>query len=106
VLKLHPRLSPIKVAVLPLVKKDGMPELGLELYRNFKRAGIPSYFDQQAAIGKRYRRQDEVGTPWCITVDGQSLQDQTVTLRDRDSLEQVRLPVNKVIDEIASRLQG
>jgi glycyl-tRNA synthetase len=106
VLKLHPRLSPIKVAVLPLVKKDGMPELGLELYRNFKRAGIPSYFDQQAAIGKRYRRQDEVGTPWCITVDGQSLQDQTVTLRDRDSLEQVRLPVNKVIDEIAARLRG
>jgi glycyl-tRNA synthetase len=106
VLKLHPRLSPIKVAVLPLVKKDGMPELGLELYRNFKRAGIPSYFDQQAAIGKRYRRQDEIGTPWCITVDGQSLQDETVTLRDRDSLEQVRMPVNRVIDEIAARLRG
>ena len=92
--------------MLPLVKKDGMPELGLELFRDLKRAGIPSYFDQQAAIGKRYRRQDEVGTPWCITVDGQSLQDKSVTLRDRDSLEQVRLPLNKVVDEIASRLRG
>ena len=106
VLKLHPRLAPLKVAVLPLVKKDGMPELGLELFREFKRAGIPAYFDQQAAIGKRYRRQDEIGTPWCITVDGQSLSDQTVTLRDRDSLEQVRLPRDRVVAEIADRLRG
>lgn len=104
-MKFHPRLAPIKAAVLPLVKKDGMPELGLEIYRALKAAGIPSYFDQQGAIGKRYRRQDEIGTPWCLTVDGQSLQDKTVTLRDRDTLEQSRMPVDKVVDEIARRLR-
>src|SRR5262249_25767310 len=104
-MKLHPKLAPIKVAVLPLVKKDGMPEAGLAIYRDLKTAGIASYFDQQAAIGKPYRRQDEVGTPWCITVDGQTMQDQTVTLRDRDTLEQVRLPGSKVVDEIAGRLR-
>jgi glycyl-tRNA synthetase len=106
VMKFHPRLAPIKAAVLPLVKKDGMPEMGLELYRALKSAGIPSYFDQQAAIGKRYRRQDEIGTPWCITVDGQSLTDQTVTIRDRDSLEQSRVPVGRVVAEIAERLRA
>jgi glycyl-tRNA synthetase len=106
VMKFHPRLAPIKAAVLPLVKKDGMPELGLKIYRALKSAGIPGYFDQQAAIGKRYRRQDEIGTPWCITVDGQSLTDQTVTIRDRDTLEQWRVPVDRVVDEIAQRLRA
>ena len=104
-LKLHPKLAPIKVAILPLVKKDGMPEFGLNIYRELKSAGIPAYYDQQAAIGKRYRRQDEIGTPWCVTVDGQSLQDQTVTLRDRDTLEQKRIPGTKVVEEIAARLR-
>lgn len=105
-LKLHPRLAPIKAAVLPLVKKDGMPEFGLNVYRALKSAGIASYFDQQAAIGKRYRRQDEIGTPWCITIDGQTLQDQTVTIRDRDTLQQWRTPADKVVAEIADRLRG
>ena len=104
-MKFHPRLAPIKVAVLPLVKKDGMPEMGLEIYRALKAAGIASYFDQQAAIGKRYRRQDEIGTPWCLTVDGQSLQDKTVTLRDRDTLEQRRVSVDTIVDEITQRLR-
>ncbi|HEY3964277.1 MAG TPA: glycine--tRNA ligase [Planctomycetaceae bacterium] len=105
-MKFHPKLAPLKAAVLPLVKKDGMPELGLNIYRELKSAGIPAYFDQQAAIGKRYRRQDEIGTPWCITIDGQTLQDQTVTIRDRDTLQQWRMPVAKVVDEIAGRLRG
>jgi glycyl-tRNA synthetase len=104
-MKFHPRLAPIKAAVLPLVKKDGMPEVGLTIFRELKAAGIPAYFDQQAAIGKRYRRQDEIGTPWCVTVDGQTLQDKTVTIRDRDSLEQWRVPVEKVVDEISGRLR-
>ena len=104
-MKLHPKLAPIKVAVLPLVKKDGMPEFGLNLYRAFKSTGIACYFDQQAAIGKRYRRQDEIGTPWCITVDGQTLQDQTVTIRDRDTLQQWRSPADRVIDDIAALLK-
>jgi glycyl-tRNA synthetase len=104
-MKLHPKLAPIKVAVLPLVKKDGMPEAGLAIYRALKEAGIASYYDQQAAIGKRYRRQDEIGTPWCVTVDGQTMQDQTITLRDRDTLEQSRLPTDRVVEEIAGRLR-
>ena len=105
-LKLHPKLAPIKAAVFPLIKKDGMPEKALEIYRALKQAGIATYYDQQAAIGRRYRRQDEVGTPYCITIDGETAKDGTVTLRDRDSLEQVRLKANGIVDEIARRLRG
>ncbi len=104
-LKFHPKLAPVKVAVFPLIKKEGMPEKGLEIYRELKQAGIAAVFAQQAAIGKRYRRQDEIGTPWCITVDGDTMTAGTVTLRDRDSLEQIRLPVSGVVDEIARRLR-
>ncbi len=104
-LKLHPKLAPVKVAVFPLIKKEGMPEKALEIYREFKAAGIAAVYAQQAAIGKRYRRQDEIGTPWCITVDGDTMTAGTVTLRDRDSLEQIRLPVSEVVDEIARRLR-
>lgn len=105
VMKLHPRLAPLKAAVFPLVKKNGMPEFAMELYREIKGAGLACIYDQQAAIGKRYRRQDEIGTPFCITVDGQTLEDKTVTLRDRDSLEQRRVPADKVVDEINTRLR-
>ena len=104
VLKFHPRLAPVKAAVFPLVKKGGMPEVALDLYREFKRAGIACVYDQQAAIGKRYRRQDEIGTPFCITVDGQTIEDKTVTLRDRDTLEQKRVPLDKVLEEVKTRL--
>ena len=72
VMRFHPRLAPIKAAVFPLIKKDGMPENAAEIYRELKRAGIAAYYDQQAAIGRRYRRQDEIGTPFCITVDGET----------------------------------
>jgi glycyl-tRNA synthetase len=106
VMKFHPRLAPIKVAVFPLVKKDGMPEFALGLYRDLKAAGIAAYYDQQAAIGKRYRRQDEIGTPFCVTVDGQTIQDKTVTIRDRDTLEQRRIPADKVFEEVSARLRG
>jgi len=105
VLRLHPRLAPIKVAIFPLIKKQGMPEIATEIYREFKAAGISSTFDQQAAIGRRYRRQDEIGTPYCITVDGDTLTDQTVTIRDRDSLKQWRVHKDKVVDEIMSLLR-
>lgn len=90
VLRLHPRLAPIKAAVLPLVKKDGMPEIAREIYLELKRH-FNVFYDDKAAVGRRYRRQDEAGTPFCITVDGQTLQDQTVTIRERDSLRQWRL---------------
>ena len=105
-LKFHPKLAPVKVAVFPLIKKEGMPEKGLEIYRELKQAGIAAVYAQQAAIGKRYRRQDEIGTPWCITVDGDTMTAGTVTLRDRDTLEQIRLPVSGVVDEIARRLRS
>jgi glycyl-tRNA synthetase len=106
VMKFHPRLAPIKAAVFPLVKKDGQPEKAKEIYRALKQAGIAAMYDEQAAIGRRYRRQDEIGTPWCITIDADTAQDNAVTLRDRDSLEQVRVPVNEIVDEIQRRLRG
>ncbi len=105
VMKLHPRLAPIKAAIFPLVKKDGMPEIAKKLYRELKRQ-FPVFYDEAGAVGRRYRRQDEVGTPWCITIDGQTLQDQTVTVRDRDSLKQWRVPLNSVANELCERLRG
>ena len=105
VLKLHPRLAPIKAAVFPLIKKEGMPEVAANIYSELRSAGINATYDQQGAIGRRYRRQDEIGTPFCLTVDGQTAEDQTVTLRDRDTLEQERIPLNKITEEIQQRLK-
>ncbi len=104
VLRLHPRLAPVKVAVLPLVSKDGMPEKAREVFEQLKRR-LPTEYDEGGSIGKRYRRQDEIGTPWGVTIDGETLTDDTVTLRDRDSLEQTRVPVEGLADELASRLE-
>ena len=104
VLKLHPRLAPLKVAVLPLVKKDGMPEIAIDLYRKLK-AHMPAYYDEKGSVGRRYARQDEAGTPWCLTIDGQTLTDGTVTLRDRDSLTQDRVAVAEVVDMLRDRLR-
>ncbi len=106
VMRLHPRLAPIKVAVFPLLKKDGHPEKAREIYTALKQVGVACTYDEQAAIGKRYRRQDEIGTPWCITVDGDTMSDGTVTLRDRDSLEQIRLPAEEIVGEIHQRMMG
>jgi glycyl-tRNA synthetase len=102
-LRLHPRLAPVKVAVLPLVNKDGQPEVARKLYEEL-RSRIPAEYDTGGSIGKRYRRQDEIGTPWGITIDHQTLEDQTVTLRDRDSLEQSRIAIAEVGDELERRL--
>jgi glycyl-tRNA synthetase len=103
VLRLHPRMAPVKVAVMPLVSKEGMPEKAREVYEELRRR-VPAEFDEGGSIGKRYRRQDEIGTPWGVTVDGQTMEDDTVTLRDRDSLEQTRVPVEGLADELAGRL--
>ena len=103
VLGLHPKVAPVKVAVLPLVNRDGMPELARRLYEEL-RTRMPAEYDAGGSIGKRYRRQDEIGTPWGVTVDGQTVEDDTVTLRDRDSLEQVRMPLDELGDELAGRL--
>jgi glycyl-tRNA synthetase len=104
VLRLHPRLAPVKAAVLPLVSKEGMPEKAREVYEEIRKR-VPSEYDEGGSIGRRYRRQDEIGTPWGVTVDGQTLEDDTVTLRDRDSLEQTRLPIAGLGDELAGRLE-
>ena len=95
VLRLHPKLAPVKVAVLPLVSRDGMPERAREIYEGLVPL-MPAEYDQGGSIGKRYRRQDEVGTPWGVTVDGQTLEDGTVTLRDRDTLAQERVPADEL----------
>jgi len=103
VLRFHPRLAPIKAAVFPLVKKDGMPEVAQDLYRALK-PHLNVFYDEKGAVGRRYRRQDEIGTPYCLTVDGQTLEDQTVTLRDRDSLEQTRIKLADVHAELQRRI--
>ena len=104
VLGLHPAVAPIKAAVFPLVKKDGMPELAEKLNASLRAAAIPSFLDAAGSIGRRYRRQDEAGTPWCVTIDGQTNEDGSVTIRDRDSLEQVRVATDKVTDWLSERL--
>ncbi len=106
VLGLHPALAPLKAAVFPLVKKDGLPEVARKLHEALRAASLPSFYDESGSIGRRYRRQDEAGTPWCITVDGQTLEDQSVTIRDRDSLEQVRVGLDHVRGWIRERLDG
>jgi glycyl-tRNA synthetase len=103
-LRLHPRLAPVKAAVLPLLNKDGQPEKARAIYEEL-RERMPAEFDTGGSIGKRYRRQDEIGTPWGITVDHQTMEDDTVTLRDRDSLEQIRLPIAQVTEELERRLE-
>ena len=95
VMRFHPRLAPIKAAIFPLVNKDGMDERARELYRQLK-PHFNVVYDQSGAIGRRYRRQDEAGTPFCITVDGDTMKDGTVTIRDRDTLKQERIPLTEV----------
>jgi glycyl-tRNA synthetase len=103
VLRLHPRLAPVKVAVMPLVKKDGQPELARRIYEDL-RGHMQAEYDEGGSIGKRYRRQDEIGTPWGVTIDHQSIEDATVTLRDRDSLTQERVRIDELGLELQRRL--
>ncbi len=104
VLRLHPRLAPIKAAVLPLLRKDGHPERAEKIYKDLRRRYFVEY-DESAAIGKRYRRQDEIGTPLCITVDHQTLQDGTVTIRDRDSMQQQRIAEDRLLGYLSEKLE-
>ena len=103
-MKFHPRIAPYKVGVFPLLKNK--PELVAKAREvcNLLRPHMAVFYDEGGAIGRRYRRQDEAGTPYCITVDGQTIEDGTVTIRDRDSLEQIRVTVENVVDEIRKRL--
>lgn len=100
VLHLHPAIAPIKVAVLPLQKKDGLAEFASKLEHDLRHYFVTDY-DVSGAIGRRYRRQDEVGTPYCITVDYDTLNDNTVTIRYRDSMEQKRIKIQDIPAEVA-----
>jgi glycyl-tRNA synthetase len=103
VMRLQPQMAPVKVAVLPLVNKDGQPEKARTIYEEL-RERLPAEYDSGGSIGRRYRRQDEIGTPWGVTVDHQTMEDDTVTVRDRDTLEQERVPVGELGDELLRRL--
>jgi len=96
VLHLHPEIAPITAGVFPLVKKEGMPEKAHEIEKELRRARFATFYDESGAIGRRYRRQDEAGTPFCITVDGDTLKDDVVTVRHRDSMEQDRVKVGEI----------
>ncbi len=106
-LLLHPRLAPIKAAIFPLVNKDGMPEISEKLHaevrRRFGRRGVIEH-DAKQAIGKRYARMDEAGCPYCLTIDGETARDQSVTVRDRDTARQERIALDKVVDYLGERL--
>ena len=104
VLRFHPRLAPVKAAVFPLLRKDGQPEKALQV-RDILAPHFPVQYDQAGSIGRRYRRQDEIGTPYGITIDHQTMQDNTVTLRDRDSMQQVRIPIERLPEELKRRIE-
>ncbi|TMM01499.1 MAG: glycine--tRNA ligase, partial [Actinobacteria bacterium] len=104
VLKLHPRLAPVKVAVLPLLRKDGQPEVAREVLESLKGSGLKLEYDEGGSIGRRYRRQDEIGTPYCLTIDHQTLEDRTVTVRDRDTLAQDRVAIDALREELPRRV--
>lgn len=95
-LRLDPKLAPIKVGIFPLMKKEGLPEVAQKINSELKKAGITTYYDESGSIGRRYRRQDEIGTPWCVTIDFDSLSTETVTLRERDSMKQERVKISEL----------
>ncbi|HEC03937.1 MAG TPA: glycine--tRNA ligase, partial [Phycisphaerales bacterium] len=102
-LRFHPSLAPTKVAVFPLVKKEGMPEIAHNIANDFKKY-FTCFYDEKGAVGRRYRRQDEAGTPFCLTLDGQTLEDQTVTVRERDSMEQIRIATDQLRTYLREKL--
>jgi glycyl-tRNA synthetase len=103
VLRLDPRLAPTKVAVYPLLRKQGQPEKAIAVRDELKRHFTVAY-DQAGSIGRRYRRQDEVGTPYGVTIDHQTMEDDTVTLRDRDTMTQERVPIARLVEEVSNRI--
>jgi glycyl-tRNA synthetase len=103
VLRLHPRIAPYKVAVLPLSKKESLSTMSREVLATLQPNWMCDY-DETQAIGRRYRRQDEIGTPFCVTVDFESLEDKAVTVRERDSMEQERVPVTELVGHLRERL--
>lgn len=105
VMRFAPHIAPIQVAVFPLVKKDGMPEKSHEIEDILRKAGYNVFYDESGAVGRRYRRMDEAGTPYCITVDGQTLEDNTVTIRERDTMNQDRIEIANALDYLKDKMQ-
>ena len=105
VLQLSPKIAPYKAAIFPLVKKDGMPEIARKLYDELRKK-FKVYYDEGGAVGRRYRRQDEIGTPYCMTIDGDTLTDNTVTVRDRDSMEQTRYGLDEIPALLDKKVNG
>lgn len=103
VLRLSPKIAPIKAGIFPLVKRDGMPEVARKITEDLKKH-MPVFYDEGGAVGRRYRRQDEAGTPFCITVDSQTLEDNTVTVRDRDSMQQDRVGSDKLVEFLREKI--
>jgi glycyl-tRNA synthetase len=103
VLKLHPRIAPYQVGVLPLSKKDTLAPFAHKVL-TMCRARFMCEYDDTQSIGRRYRRQDEIGTPFCVTIDFESLEDDAVTVRDRDTTAQVRIPIGSLLDELDRRI--
>ena len=100
---LAPRIAPIKAAILPLVKKEPLKKLAEEIYKDLREEWMVQY-DETGSVGRRYRRQDEIGTPFCITVDFDSLEDNAVTVRDRDTMKQDRVKIAELIDYLEEKL--
>lgn len=105
ILKFHPKLAPLKAAIFPLVNKDGMPEISRNIEKDLRRY-LKVFYDDKGAVGRRYRRQDEAGTPYCITVDTQTLEDQTVTIRDRDTMVQERISTDNIKNYLLDKILG
>jgi glycyl-tRNA synthetase len=105
ILHLHPDLAPIKVAVLPLSKKENLGAVAKQVYADLRQCWMVQY-DNAQSIGRRYRRQDEIGTPFCITVDFQSLEDNQATIRERDSMNQIRVPISELRNTLQAKLEG
>lgn len=103
VMRFKPSMAPIKVAVFPLVNKDGMPEYATKIYKDLQK-DFKAQYDTSGAIGRRYRRQDEIGTPFCVTIDGDTLENDTVTIRERDSMQQIRISSDKISEYIKSKI--
>ncbi len=104
-LRLSPKVAPIKVAVFPLVKKEGMPEYAEKVYAEVKKR-FKAFYDVSGAVGRRYARMDEAGTPYCVTIDGQTLEDDTMTVRERDTMEQVRMKTPELIEFLSKQIYG
>jgi len=105
ILHLHPFLAPVKVAVLPLSRREGLVNLAKEIYHQLRKYWMVQYDDAQS-IGRRYRRQDEIGTPLCVTIDFLSLEDNAVTIRERDSMNQIRVPIAELKGTLQAKLEG